>query len=183
MDRCFLENTVPASQQTPPCVHVGLDIGSTTTKVAVLDPQTEELLFWDYRRHGARQAQSVIDILALVAERFPASELRLAVCGSGARGIAANQIGVSKQMFAILDERDNVQVMCNPKIVFGLNAFKAEEGCLSRDTYTKVTRYSKIKLQYQILQDGALRTRKRDFQGWTAQVIQHMIDHCKGKLV
>ena len=100
-----------------------------------------------------------------------------------AAGIAANQIGVSKQMFAILDEHDNVQVMCNPKIVFGLNAFKAEEGCLSRDTYTKVTRYSKIKLQYQILQDGALRTRKRDFQGWTAQVIQHMIDHCKGKLV
>ena len=72
----------------PPVIHVGLDIGSTTTKVAVLDPDTGELLFWNYRRHGARQAQSVIDILSLVAENFPASTIRVAVCGSGARGIA-----------------------------------------------------------------------------------------------
>ena len=98
-------------------------------------------------------------------------------------GLAANQIGVTKQMFAYLDERDNVHVMCNPKILFGVKAFKAEEGCLSRETYTKVTRYNKIKLQYQVIQDGALRSRTGDFQGWTAQVIQHMIDHCKGRLV
>ena len=76
-------------QASPPVIHVGLDIGSTTTKVAVLDPDTGDLLFWDYRRHGARQAQSVVDILGLVAGRFPQSEMRVAVCGSGARGIAA----------------------------------------------------------------------------------------------
>ena len=98
-------------------------------------------------------------------------------------GLAANQIGVTKQMFAYLDERDNVHVMCNPKIVFGLKAFKAEEGCLTRDEYTKVTRYNKIKLQYQVIVNGELRQRTGDFQGWTAQVIQHMIDHCKGRLV
>ena len=77
-----------AHSQDHPTLHVGLDIGSTTTKLAVLDPATGELLFWDYRRHGARQAQSVVAALQLVAERFPTSELRVAVCGSGARGIA-----------------------------------------------------------------------------------------------
>ncbi len=47
----------------------------------------------------------------------------------------------------------------------------------------KVTRYDKVTVAYQELVDGALVSRKREFEGWTAQIIQHMIDHCKGKLV
>lgn len=97
--------------------------------------------------------------------------------------IAANQIGVSKCVIAYIDEHDNPQVMYNPKILLGLNAYKAEESCLTRDEVAKVTRFNKVKVQYQVLQEGTLRTRKRDFTGWTAQIIQHMVDHCKGKLV
>lgn len=100
-----------------------------------------------------------------------------------AAGLAANQIGVAKAVIAFKDERENPQVMYNPKILLGLNGFKTEESCLTRDEVSKVTRYQKIKVQYQVLQEGTLRTRKRDYTGWTAQVIQHMVDHCKGKLV
>ena len=57
------------------------------------------------------------------------------------------------------------------------------DGCLTRDEESKVTRFDRIKVAYDELADGALKPRKRDFTGWTAQVIQHMIDHCKGKLV
>ena len=64
-----------------------------------------------------------------------------------------------------------------------LGAFKTTEGCLTRDEESKVTRFDRIKVAYDELADGALKPRKRDFTGWTAQVIQHMIDHCKGKLV
>ena len=98
-------------------------------------------------------------------------------------GLAANQIGVTKCLFAFLDERDNVHVMYNAKILLGMKAYKAEEGCLTRDGYAKVTRYAKIKVQYQEIVDGEFRTRKRDYSEWTAQVIQHMIDHCKGRPV
>ena len=46
-----------------------------------------------------------------------------------------------------------------------------------------MTRFDRIKVAYDELADGALKPRKRDFTGWTAQIVQHMIDHCKGKLV
>lgn len=69
-------------------LHVGLDIGSTTTKVVVLDAATEEVLHWRYKRHEARQAASAAEALRDVAERFPGARLRVAVTGSGARDIA-----------------------------------------------------------------------------------------------
>ena len=46
-----------------------------------------------------------------------------------------------------------------------------------------MTRFAKIKVSFDELVDGALRPRRRDYVGWTAQMIQHMVDHCKGKLV
>ena len=66
---------------------VGLDIGSTTTKVYVMHEDATEA-YWSYRRHGARQATSVREALADVAERFPDETFRIAVTGSGARDIA-----------------------------------------------------------------------------------------------
>ena len=57
------------------------------------------------------------------------------------------------------------------------------EGCLSREGESKVKRFGWIKVAYEELQDGKLVARKRAFKGWTAEIIQHMIDHCKGKLV
>lgn len=97
--------------------------------------------------------------------------------------LAANQIGVAKSIVAYLDENDEAHVMYNPVLKLALGAFKTTEGCLTRDEESKVTRFDRIKVAYDELADGALKQRKRDFSGWTAQIIQHMIDHCKGKLV
>ena len=69
-------------------IDVGLDIGSTTTKVFALDAQTGETLYWRYKRHGARQAASAAEALREVEERFPDSLCRIAVTGSGARDSA-----------------------------------------------------------------------------------------------
>ena len=97
--------------------------------------------------------------------------------------LAANQIGAEKAIIAYLDEKENPQVMYNPKLLLGLGAFKAEEGCLTRDEVSVVTRYQRIKVAYDEMVDGALVPRKKDLTDWTAQIVQHMIDHCKGKLV
>ncbi len=69
-------------------LHVGLDIGSTTTKAFVLDPSTGETLYWRYKRHGARQAASAAEALREVRGRFGGARFRVAVTGSGARDIA-----------------------------------------------------------------------------------------------
>lgn len=78
----------PGVERAPEAMRIGLDIGSTTTKVVVLDAGTGEVRYWRYRRHGARQAESAADALAAVAERFPQARARIAVTGSGARDIA-----------------------------------------------------------------------------------------------
>ena len=74
--------------EAPQVLRVGLDIGSTTTKVLVLDAATGEVLYWRYKRHGARQAASAAEALGEVQRRFPAARTRVAVTGSGARDIA-----------------------------------------------------------------------------------------------
>ncbi len=85
---------MPNELSCQPCstdlLHVGLDVGSTTTKVLVLDPATNEVLYWRYKRHGARQAASAAEALREVHARFGQSgrRVRVAVTGSGARDIA-----------------------------------------------------------------------------------------------
>lgn len=97
--------------------------------------------------------------------------------------LAANQIGVTKAIVAYLDENEHPHVLYNPRVLFGMGAFKTEEGCLTREEPSRVTRFIKIKVSYDELVDGAFKPRKRDFTEWTAQMIQHLCDHCKGKLV
>lgn len=116
----------------------------------------------------AQVAQDLLDTLASIED---------AAC------LAANQIGEAKAIVAYLDEKDVPHVMYNPKLLLGLGAFKAVEGCLTRDEETAVTRFDRAKISYHELVDGEFKLCKQDFQGWTAQMLQHMIDHCKGKLV
>lgn len=97
--------------------------------------------------------------------------------------LAANQIGVTKSIIAYVDENNTPHVMYNPHIIMGLRAQRVEESCLTRDQPTRSTRYEKVKVGYQELVDGQLVERRRDFTGWVAQMIQHMCDHCRGKLV
>lgn len=95
----------------------------------------------------------------------------------------ANQIGINKNLFVYVDESENPHVIFNPVLKLGLHAQKCTEGCLSREEESTVTRYERVKVAYEVLQDGRLISYTSDFKGWMAQVVQHMIDHGKGKLV
>lgn len=97
--------------------------------------------------------------------------------------LAANQIGVTKAIVAYVDDHERAHVMFNPKVMFGLGATKVTESCLTHEAETRVTRYAKVKVSFDELVDGVLKPRKRDLLGWQAQMVQHMIDHCKGKLI
>jgi peptide deformylase len=97
--------------------------------------------------------------------------------------LAANQIGVTKAMFVYFDDDDYAHVLYNPRILMGVRPQKLVEGCMTREELSTVTRFGKIKVTYDELVDGAFKQRRRDYTGWVAQMIQHMVDHCNGKLV
>lgn len=122
---------------------------------------------------------------AATAEDAPVAQDLLDTLASleGAACLAANQIGASVRIAVYLDENDQPHIMYNPVMKQALGAFKTVEGCLSLDSESKVTRFDRIKVAYQELVDGTLVNRKKDLNGWTAQMVQHMIDHSKGKLV
>ena len=97
----------------------------------------------------------------------------------GCVGMAANMIGVSRCVIAF-DNEGAYMVMFNPEIVKSSGPYTAEEGCLSLDGLRKAKRYRSIKVQYQ---NEQFQTRFKTFTGWTAQIIQHEIDHCNGVLI
>lgn len=97
-------------------------------------------------------------------------------------GLAANQIGSTKAVIAFLGA-NGPQVMFNPKVTQSMAPYKAVEGCLSLDCDTEVRRYQMIRVQFDALVDGKFESRSRKLSGWVAEVVQHGIDHCNGKLV
>ena len=97
----------------------------------------------------------------------------------GCVGMAANMIGASKRIIAF-DNEGKYMVMFNPEIVKRSEPYEAEEGCLSLPGTRKAKRYRSIKVQYQ---NDQFQTRLKTFTGWTAQIIQHEIDHCNGVLI
>ena len=95
-------------------------------------------------------------------------------------GMAANMIGVCKRIIAFNNE-GKYEVMLNPEIVKASGEFETEEGCLSLlGGPRKTKRFQKIKVQYQTLD---MKVRLKTYQGFTAQIIQHEIDHCNGVLI
>ena len=66
----------------------GMDVGSTTVKVAVVEPDSQKLIFSEYRRHNANQAGVVLQLLELIHEKFPEKEFKVAFCGSGGHPFA-----------------------------------------------------------------------------------------------
>lgn len=97
----------------------------------------------------------------------------------GCVGMAANMIGVAKRII-IFDEDGKASVMFNPEIVKASGPYEAEEGCLSLTGTRKARRFRTIKVQYQ---NERFETRLKSFAGFTAQIIQHEIDHCNGVLI
>ena len=99
-------------------------------------------------------------------------------------GMAANMIGVRKRIIAFLDESGQAPTytaMLNPEIIKKDGVYSAEESCLSLLGGPRpCKRYKSIKVKYQTLD---LQTRIKTYTGWTAQIIQHEVDHCEGKLI
>ena len=102
----------------------------------------------------------------------------------GCVGMAANMIGVRKRIIAFLDESGRVptyMAMLNPEIIKKDGAYNTEEGCFSLLGGPRpCKRYKSIKVKYQTLE---LQTRIKTYTGWTAQIIQHEVDHCEGILI
>ena len=97
----------------------------------------------------------------------------------GCVGMAANMIGVSRRII-VFDCGGTYMTMLNPEIIPFSDPYEAEEGCLSLSGTRKTKRYRSIKVRYQ---NEQLQVRLRTFSGWTAQIIQHEIDHCNGILI
>ena len=103
----------------------------------------------------------------------------LAAHREGCVGMAANMIGVNKRIIAF-DNEGTYEVMLNPVIVKRSGPYEAEEGCLSLAGTRKTKRYRSIKVQWQ---NEKLQTRRKTFTDWTAEIIQHEIDHCDGIII
>lgn len=97
----------------------------------------------------------------------------------GCVGMAANMIGISKCIIAFVDG-DQHTVMFNPKIIKSSTSYETEEGCLSLSGIRKVKRFRSIKVEYQ---NEKFQKRLKTYTDWTAQIIQHEIDHCNGVLI
>ena len=98
---------------------------------------------------------------------------------TGCVGMAANMIGVNKRIIAVNMGFINV-AMLNPVIVKKSGAYETEEGCLSLDGVRKTTRYENIEVEFQ---DISFHKQRQKYSGWTAQIIQHEIDHCDGIII
>ena len=134
------------------------------------------------------------DVLFLGQKSIPATEEdlqvgrdlqdTLAANREACVGMAANMIGVKKRIIAFLDESGRTPVytvMLNPEIIKKDDAYDTEEGCLSLlGGPRKCKRYKTIKVQYQTVE---MQTRVKTYTGWTAQIIQHEVDHCNGILI
>ncbi len=94
-------------------------------------------------------------------------------------GMAANMIGVRKRVIIVNMGVMDI-VMFNPVIVSKSGAYETEEGCLSLSGTRKTTRYRDIEVEYL---DGAWKKRRGRFSAWTAQIIQHEINHCDGIVI
>ena len=95
-------------------------------------------------------------------------------------GMAANMIGICKRII-VFDDNGSLSLMFNPEILKAEDEYETEEGCLSLlGGPRKTKRFRKIKVRFQ---NTAMQMRVKTYTGWTAQIIQHEIDHCNGILI
>ena len=100
----------------------------------------------------------------------------------GCVGMAANMIGETKAIIVFVDEElgGRITTMCNPRITTADGAVDTTEGCLSLKGERRTLRYRRIEVTYQARR---MRDRHATFTGWTAQIIQHEVDHCNGIII
>ena len=97
-------------------------------------------------------------------------------------GMAANMIGETTRIIAFVDEEmdGRIVVMLNPRITAADGAFDTSEGCLSLHGERRTQRHRRIEVEWQ---DRRMRPHHATFAGWTAQIIQHEVDHCDGRVI
>ncbi len=102
--------------------------------------------------------------------------------GDNAACLAANQIGSNKAIIAY-EENGRIHVMFNPKIIATMQSYEVEESCLSLDEPHVVKRFYTIRVSFDALVDGKLEHKTKKLNDFSAEIVQHAIDHCAGKLV
>ena len=103
----------------------------------------------------------------------------LAAHRAGCVGLAANMIGVRKRIIVVADGPRDL-LMFNPSILECSGPYETEEGCLSLEGTRPCTRYRRIKVSYL---DERWEPKTRSFSGYTAEIIQHEVDHCDGIVI
>lgn len=98
----------------------------------------------------------------------------------GCVGMASNMIGYNKNIIIFEDENKKFQIMINPTIIVKKNSYKTKEGCLSLDGIRECIRYDYIKVEYY---DEEFKVKIKTYKGFTAQIIQHEIDHLNGIII
>ncbi len=98
---------------------------------------------------------------------------------AGCVGMAANMIGVKKRII-VFDNNGSYMTMLNPEIIKKSGEYETEEGCLSLSGIRKTKRFQFITVKFQ---DTNMKWQEQGFFGWTAQIVQHEIDHCNGVLI
>lgn len=118
---------------------------------------------------------------AVAADRGVADDLRdtLVAHSDECVGMAANMIGVTKRIIVVNDNGKLLE-MFNPEIIGKSGEYQTEEGCLSLTGVRKVTRYKNITVKWQTRE---MKEQVGMFAGFTAQIIQHEVDHCNGVLI
>ncbi len=129
------------------------------------------------------------DVIFLAQKAAPATPEDLPVAADlletleyhkeGCVGMAANMIGVNKRIIAF-DNEGQPMVMFNPEILRRTGPYETEEGCLSLTGVRPVKRWKTIKVKWQ---NEKFQQRIKNFTGWTAEIIQHEIDHCEGIII
>ena len=94
-------------------------------------------------------------------------------------GMAANMIGVNKRII-VFDNQGTYMVMFNPEIIKKSGPYNTQEGCLSLAGIRPAKRWKSIKVRWY---NEKSQERIKTFTGWTAQIIQHEIDHCEGIVI
>ena len=95
-------------------------------------------------------------------------------------GLAGPQVGMLRRMFVAEPEPDRVYYMINPVITGKSGVFQTEEGCLSLEGVRPCTRYKEIEVDYL---DQNFKKKHGKYTGWTAQIIQHEVEHCNGVVI
>ena len=97
----------------------------------------------------------------------------------GCVGMAANMIGYKKRTIIVSMGFMDL-IMNNPVILSKTDSYEVEEGCLSLLGTRKTTRYKEIDVEYE---DINFRKQRLKFTGFTAQIIQHEMDHLEGVII